>query len=336
MRIFRRLVAAVLYFISCPAGVHAQKILIDSLAEPQGTQSFQVKWDSDLERVIAYRDTSDANLPAVRIFSSTGSKVAIFPLKDFSGSTYIDIWDATGAANGDVVVAAILAYGPRNVKPVPIKSLLLTYDSTGTLRKVWDVKPYHHHLVAADMAGNVFALGDGGKDDYPLLIKYSPSGEVLGEFLSSGLFSAKDSVVDMVSPNGQPQLFIRNSRLYVWIAATRELYTFSLDGVLLSSTSLSAAVQSIADQSGSSQVRFLDLEVDSNQGIISQVQLWPKDRGLPASVGVARLKANGSFDSWVEPVSQGDVHRFMGLTNGDKPVFLDKVRDKTVAINLNQ
>lgn len=333
MRIFVHLVAAAFYFISCSATAYAQQILVDAPVEPRGTHSFQVQWDSDLERVIAYRDISDASLPAIRILSSSGRKVSIFPLKDFPGSTFIDIWDATGAPSGDIVVAAILGYGPRNVKPVPLKSLLLTYDDTGTLRRVWDVKPYHHHRVSVDSAGDVFALGDEGKDDYPLLIKYSPSGEVLGEYLSSGLFSAKDSVVDMISPNGQPQLFIKNDRLNVWIAATRELYTFSLDGVLLSSTSLSAAVQSIADQSGSSQVRILELQVDSNQGIVSQVRLIPKDQKLPAVVGVARLRTNGSFDSWVEPVSGGDVHRFMGLTTGDKPVFLDKVHDRTVAVN---
>ncbi|HEY6218018.1 MAG TPA: hypothetical protein VIW74_15225 [Pyrinomonadaceae bacterium] len=336
MRIFVRLVAAGLYFSSCSAGIYAQQIMVDTPVEPPGTHSFQVRWDSDLERVIAYRDVSEPNLPAIRILSSSGSKVSIFPLKDFPGSGFIDIWDATGAPNGDIVVAAILGYGPRNVKPVPLKSLLLTYDGSGTLKRVWDVKPYHHHRIAADSAGNVFALGDGGKDDYPLLIKYSESGEVLGEFLSSGLFSAKDSVVDMISPNGQPQLFIKNDRLNVWIAATRELYAFSLDGVLLSSTSLSAAVQSIADQSGSSQVRILEIQVDSNQGIISQVRLFPKDQKLPAAVGVARLKTNGSFDSWVEPFSRGDVHRFMGLTSNDKAVFLEKVHDRTVAINLSK
>ena len=197
MRIFIKSVAAAFYFIWCSTSVCAQQIWVDAPVEPKGTHGFQVQWHSDLERAIAYRDISDANLPAIRVLSSSGGKVSIFPLKDFPGSTYIDIWDATGAPNGDIVVAAILAYGPRNVRPVPVKSFLLTYDETGTLRRVWDVKPYHHHRVAVDSAGNVFALGDGGKDDYPLLIKYSPSGEVLGEYLSSGLFSAKDSVVDM-------------------------------------------------------------------------------------------------------------------------------------------
>src|SRR5437660_97597 len=86
--------------------------------------------------------------------------------------------------------------------------------------------------IQFDSSGNVFALGDGGAatGDYPLLVKYSPTGEVVGEYLSSGLFAAKDSVVDLKSSYGEPQMFIRNGRLRLWIAATRELYTFSPDG----------------------------------------------------------------------------------------------------------
>jgi hypothetical protein len=289
-----------------------------------------------LERAIAYRDVNDPNFPALRILSSSGRSVSIFPLKDIPGATYIDVWDVSGAPTGDILVAAILGYGPHNVKPVPIKSLLLTYDATGTLRRVWDVQPYHHHRVAGDAVGNVFALGDGRAGDYPLLIKYSPTGEILREFLSSGLFSANDSVVDMNSANGEPKLFVKNGRLYVWIAAIRELYTFSLDGALLSSTSLSDGVQHMADETGSSQVRFLELDADSKQEIIAQVQLWPKDHNVPAAVGVVRLKANGSFDSWVASPSRADVHLFMGLTSGDGLAFLDKVRDRTVALNWNK
>jgi len=328
-------VPAIFYLVSCSASAFAQEILFDASAEVGGGRGYQVQWDSDSRRMIAYRDTSEPNLPAIRVFSSSGSNVSLYPLRDFPGATYIDIWDLTGVPNGDIVVAAILAYGPRNTKPVPVKSLLLTYDETGTLRKVWDVKPYHHHRVAADSAGNVFALGDGGSGDYPLIIKYSASGEVLKEFLPSGLFSAKDSVVDLTSPNGEPQLFVKSDHLHVWIASTRELFTFSLDGVLLSTTSLSAAVQSIADLSGGSQVRFLGLRLDSNQRIISQVQLWPKDQKRSTGVALARINPNGSFDSWIEPISGGDVHRFLGLTTNDKTVFLEKVHQSAVMINLN-
>jgi len=311
--------------------------LFDASAEPKGGHGYQVKWDSGLKRMIAYRDISDLSLPAIRVLSNSGNNIPLYPLKDFPGSSYIDIWDVTGAPNGDIVVAAVLGYGPRNVNPVPVKSVVLTYDETGVLRRVWDVGPYHHHRVAADPAGNVFALGDGGKGtgDYPLLIKYSFSGDVVRELLPSSLFSDKDSVIDLKSPDGEPQLFIRNSHLYVWIAHTRELFTFSLDGTLISSNSLSGAAQGIADLGGSSNVRFLGLDVDSNERIVAQVQLWPKDRKLPLTVGLAHLKQNGSFDSWLEPASRGDAHRFLGLTTDDKRVFLEKVGQRAVSINLS-
>jgi hypothetical protein len=90
----------------------------------------------------------------------------------------------------------------------------------------------------------------------------------------------------------------------------------------------------LADQSGSSRVTTLKFRVDSAQRIIAQVQLWPKDEKSFANVALVRIGANGSFDSWVEPKSGGDVHRFLGLTADDKPVFLEKVGKTAVAINL--
>src|SRR5207253_8543926 len=141
----------------------------------------------------------------------------------------------------DIVVSATLGYGPRNTHPIPIKSLLLTYDATGMLRKVWDVNPYLDHHLAADRTGNVFALGEKGgaaAGDYPLLVKYSPTGEVLAETLSTGLFTKKEAVVTSGSPDGESKLFIKNDHLFAWIAPTQELFTFSLDGTLLSRRSL--------------------------------------------------------------------------------------------------
>jgi hypothetical protein len=121
--------------------VLAQRMSFDISGEPKGAKSYQGYWDPVDHRLIWYRDVDDPSLPAVQIQQPNGDKVTLYPLKDFSGANYIDIWDATGAPNGETVIAAILAYGPRNNRPIPVKSLLLTYDATGTLRKVWDVDP---------------------------------------------------------------------------------------------------------------------------------------------------------------------------------------------------
>ena len=137
------------------------------------------------------------------------------------------------------------------------------------------------------------------------------------------------------SPNGEAKIFIKKDHLLVWIAATQELFTFSLDGVLLSRSSFSSAIQQMVDLSGGTRVRVLEVGVDSNQGIVFQVLLRQK---LPAKakVALARVTPDGSFENWIEPSSDGDVHRFLGLTADDKNVFLEKVSQKTVAIDLNR
>ncbi len=93
------------------------------------------------------------------------------------------IWDIAQTHDGGVVFSAIAEYGLRNVKPVPAKGFLLTYNREGRLTKLWDVYPYEHHRIAIDDSGNVFGLGtkDTKNDNYLLLVKYSPNGRELGE-----------------------------------------------------------------------------------------------------------------------------------------------------------
>jgi len=330
---------SLIIILTIPSTVKGQRISFDASSEPKGANGYHAYWDSVDQRMIWYRDVDDPSLPAVQVTPTDGSKVSLYPLKDFAGASYIDIWDATASPNGETVIAAILAYGPRNTRPVPVKSLLLTYDATGTLRKVWDVDPYHHHHVATDASGNVYALGDGvnPKADFPLVVKYSPTGKVLQQFLSSGLFAKKDDVVGSNSPNGESQIFVRNDHVFVWIAMTLELFDFSLDGSLLSRTSLSPAIQKISDAAGGAAVGILSLTTDSNRAIIAQLRIRSNDgKQSSSNVGLARISQDGNFQDWIEPVKGGDVHHFLGLQGGDKPVFLEKTSAHSVIIDLGK
>jgi hypothetical protein len=331
-----KLTAATIGLLTHSVAAFPQQVTFSASGEIGGKSGYHLDWDSESQRMIAYRDTDDPALPVVRVLSSSGNNVALYPLKDFPDANHIDVWAVAGAPHGDIIISATLTYGPRGVRPSPVKSLLLTYDATGTLRRVWDVEPYLHHHLAADSTGNVFALGEKGftGENYPLLIKYSETGEVLRESLSSNLFASKAEVVGSGSPNGEAEVFVKNDHVIVWIAVTQELFTLSLDGVLLSKTALSSAIQNMAVLSSSSRVRVLELHVDSNQGILLQVQLWPEDKKMHANVTLARIAPNGSFDSWVEPISAGEAHRFLGLAANDKNVFLEKVDQKTVKVDL--
>jgi hypothetical protein len=329
-------IAVVVLLSASPMSLRCQQIVFDGSDETSGRPGFQVEWDSESQRMIAYRDASDSSWAAVRVFSTSG-RLALYPLKDFPGANYVDIWAVAGSGNSDIVLSVVLGYGPRNSRPIPVKTLVLTYDAGGTLRKAWDVDPYLVHHLASDSMGNVFALAEKGlaAEDYPLLIKYSTTGEVLREGLSTSLFPGKALVVGSGSPTGEAQLFIKNEHLFVWIATTQELFDFTLDGIFLSKISLSSAIQSMIDQSASSRVRVLNFRVDSSHGIVCQVQLWPKDTKLRAQVALAHISPTGSFENWIEPPSRDDVHRFLGLSGNDKNLFLEKVNQNTVKIVLN-
>ena len=347
MRLLTGLCVAVFCITIFPKLSNAQRIAFDDSANPKLSLGDRVKWDPYLERLIEYHDnlrapTDDADFPAVRVTSSSGEIVSMYPLKDFPRSVYVDILDVAGAPNGDIVLFAFISYVPRNVRPHLVKGFLLTYDQNGILKKVWDTYPYDFDRVVVDPNGNVFGLGGAAiKGDYPLLVKYSPSGEVLGEYLSSALFPTKDMVMAMNNANGEPKLFIQNGNLYVWIPTTLQIYAYSLDGNLLSVTSLSQAVQTMNDLSGSSHVRFLNIGVDSSEEIICQVGLFlrnlknPHDLRLKAAAAMARLRPDGSFDAWIEHASTGTMHVFLGLTKENKPVLWNRLGPNVFGVDLS-
>jgi hypothetical protein len=336
MNMLNRLVVSYLCLMFCTPVVCPQQIIFDVSKEAKAGSGYQQAWDPNESRLISYRDVSDAALPAVQVSSANGKKVSFYPVRDL-GATYIDIWAVSGSPDGGVVISAILGFGPRNSRPVPVKSVLLTYDATGTLRSVWNIEPYHYHSIAADSNGNVYAFGhtDSDSKDYSLLIKYSPAGQILGEYLSSRLFSNGDKVA-IDHHNGENVIFIKNDHLFVWIAATQEMFTFSVDGSLVSRTSLSSALTNMANSTDSARANVLEeLRSDAAHRVIAQVQLWPKDGSL-ARLALARITANGSFESWVEPPGPSAAgHRFLGLTSDDKPVFLEKLGPTAVTTKIS-
>jgi hypothetical protein len=300
---------------------------------------YWVGWDGGVERLVLQRDVRDANSAAVKTVDQSGKVVGIYPVRDFPGSDHADVWAVTPGANGDVILAAIIGYGPASQAPTPVKSLVLTYDSAGTLRSVWDVSPYHHHLLAADAAGNVFALGDADTkdDDYPLLIKYSPQGEVLKEFLPAGSFAAKDGVIgDFSSDHGNSQMYIRGDRLYLYIAVTQEWMVFSLDGVILSRVSLAPAFTQIAVANNSGIARPLQFSTDSSGNILVFVTLQSADKTKPLMVTLARLDGNGAFKKNTTPGPAATQARFLGLRSSGAPVYVENLNKRTIYVDLSR
>jgi hypothetical protein len=310
----------------------AQGLRVDTAADGKGDSAYFVKWDSVQDRVILYRDVSSRELPAARVFGNDGSSVPIYPLRDLDESWYIGVWNAAATPEGGLALAAFVGYGPPNARP-PVRWLLLTYDGDGNLTKVWNTEPYLHHLVAVDGEGDIFALGDRDDVDgpYPLVVKYSPSGHVLAEFLSSGLFPEGDKVVSSNSASGENCMFVKGDRLFLWLARPQEILEFSLAGDLLARVSLARALGEVAAATGNDRTRVLSLIATDKGEILAQVSLWPKPGAGPVRFAMVRIGVEGSRATLIGLVEDAPhLGRFLGLTSEGKLVFLNRDRQGNV------
>lgn len=322
--------------LALPALLLAQDLRIElPPGEAAADSGYKSRWDSVQDRLIIYRgDVSVPSVPAVRLFAADGSSLPFYPLRDFPEARRMTIWSVAATPSGGVALAVIAEYGPRDVKPVPVKSLILTYDNLAKLRKVWEVKPYHHHQLAVDGVGNVFGLGNRGdvNSDYPLLIKYSPEGKILNQTLSSSLFpGVGDNVILSGSPKGESEMFVDRQTLYVWIAPTQELFRFSLAGELIGRASLAEALRGAAEQTGYDRPQVLWLGARSGK-LVVQMRFWPKDTTQPVKVGIITMNEAGAQAKLLAPLDDGPrPGYFLGLSRDEKLMFVE-LEGKTAVV----
>jgi len=286
----------------------SQDTPIDLSEEPKTTFGYQHAWDTVSDRLTFYRDVTSVSEPGLRWIGRDGKAVLVYPLKDFPEGQVMMIWSAASTPDDGAVASAIVSYGPLRVKPPsPIKSLLLTYDSKGTLTKVWDVAPRHHFHLAVDKGGNVFALGlsDSTAADYPLLVEYSPEARVIRQFLPANTFKYGDSAISAPSENGTNQMFIAGESILIWIAQSRELLRLSLNGALESRVSFVTAIDKLqADIYKRAFVRRVGV---SSGRLIMQVEFLPKDDNhfqvamVSASLDGSEAKLLGPFTAQLSP-----------------------------------
>jgi hypothetical protein len=289
-----------------------------------GDTGYFAFWDAAHDRLLFYRDSTDRTMAAVRIYNKNGqSSVPIYPVRDLQDSLKVSIWGVAATPSGGVVLTAIADYGNHQVR-----SLLLTYDATGALTQVWNVDPCHHHRVAVDYEGNIFAFGerhDAENDNYPLVVKYSPNAKILREFLPARSFPSGDEVVSTNPETGEHVMFIHQNELKIYVAPARELITFERSGKLRSRVELAATLAKIAEQANSGRVDVMSMGIAKEGGIVAQLQFWPKE-GESENVrfGLAKFADNGSTWTWLAPLSYSiEPGRFLGTTTEGKMVFLE-------------
>ncbi len=301
------------------------------VSAPDGESGYLMVWDGVQDRLLAHRDVDAAALPAVRIHSKVESdSVALYPMRDLAGAQSISIWNVAATPEGGAAIAAIADYGEHQRK-----SLMLTYDGSGRLRKVWDVDPCHHHRVVVDHEGNIFAFGERHEpkdSNYPLFAKYSPNAKVLAEFLPATLFAAGDDVVSTSPATGEHQLFIRGEEMLLYLAPTKELFRFALAGKLLGRVSLEPVLRLLAEGTESARAEILGMGVLESGEVVVQLRFWPTEgSSTPVRFGLAKFDKGGGNAQMSGPVTGTPTPgRFLGMTSKGKLVFLERRGSATV------
>lgn len=288
---------------------------------------FHVKWDSSFNRLVSYRDgeVDTADMAAARVFAKDGKNVGAYPLKSFSDVRWADIWDAAATPSGGVVLSVIVGYGPYPVYPdpyrPPMKSMLLTFTAEGKFVSSFETAS-HVEKLALDEKGNIYALGHADRQGaYPLMVKYSPDGKILREFMPSSLFAIGDLVTDGSGEAGEPRIWTKQSHLFVWLSQVKELLQYSLDGELLSRTSFSGALQKKATNLGLASTEVLAIDTDNKGNVISQCRFWSADR-WNAKTLVLKMTLDGqglqSLGSDLEDLAAGEL---MAVSPKDGLIF---------------
>jgi hypothetical protein len=323
----KRTAVVVAFCAATVAGANGQHVVPDLSGDGKARSGYMAKWDHNAAELIFYRHLDSRSLPAIRLVKPDGRTVAVRPLEDLPGAQGVTIWDVAEAPDGGIVFCATVEYAPPHTKPMPLKALVLTYNGFGQLTRFWDVLPYEHDRIAVDGRGEVFALGQKVADatDYPLLVKYSLDGEVLGTFLPASMFSIGDRVLDFGSPNGDPEMLVHGEELVIWLGPTQELLRLSLAGRVLARDSLENALKSLASETGSKRSKVEHLGLRPDGGVVAQIQLWPPDG---SHVGLRTVMVLFSSDrTAARPISSimeaNQSGRFLGVAEDGNLVFLE-------------
>jgi hypothetical protein len=323
-----RNIAVVLAWVVVAAGfITSQELKVNIGGDLKTEGGYFRIWDSTESQLLLYRDVRTFGAIGVRVIDQDKNKnVYIYPLKDFSEAKHAYIWDAAATPEGGAVLSAIISYRESAAQPqlFPPKSVLLTYDARGALVKLWDVRPYHHMRVAVDKQGNVYALGARNSDDpsYPMLVKYSPEGKVLREFLPANTYHDGDKVITNPSSMGSNRLFIEGDDLFLWLAGPSELWRFSNDGSLRRRVPVRQTLDRVLNRDLLLKgMKILGVGVDNDQ-VIFQVLLRFKDSREKTKFAMISVSANGANGHLLGPLSDApSPGEFLGTTAAGRPVF---------------
>jgi hypothetical protein len=266
MRIIHRLllVAITISRLTITAPVHAQTIP-DLAWRPH-------RWDAAhgvlfLGKNVMLRRTGRLLRSYRENGSQRGADIDLF--KDFPDLQEASVDDFAAGPAGTTLIVAELIYSARLVK-----HSLLTYDSAGALRAVVDIAPYSAEAITTDEQGNIFVLGERedareGDPPYPLLIKYDPSGNILGRAIYSNVFKDGSDAIQFFGFLGPGEgmvsasVMLQGGNLYVYAPDQNEVLICAVDGKIVRRAKLDDVLSNVAradkvHRAAIADVAFLD------------------------------------------------------------------------------
>ena len=259
-------------------------------------------------------------------------QTSVSVLKDFPEAERIHIWDTGVLPSGGFVVAGILEEPRTQGQRVKARSVVLSYDAAGGLKEVWDVSPYTFHTITADKDGNVFGFGE--RADKPesarvsMVVKYSPQGALLGEFLPRSLFLKTQDPAETSAAVGSSRLQVGpDGSIVLYVAGTHELISIPPYGGAIKRFRLDRALQARAEFRGKEWIHMLSLLIEKDGSIVAHVVASDK-HGTASRLVVVDRELSG-----IKALSTGlSVGQLLGVDEGGNFIFHHASDAKTHAI----
>jgi len=277
------------------------------------------KFDAARKTLFLYRQGTERTNPMVRSYTSDGTpKVDYYPLRDFSEAASIDVWDLAATPDDGLLLAAVLHLKEG------VAHRFLWYDSQGRLKRTWNMYPYHHHRLAVDPSGNVYALGHrmdaGQRAEHAVLVKYSQDGEVLAGLLSSSVFAAGDAV----GAFSDTLLLLPNDKLVLFVGETNELFWFDVtQGRISRRVSLAGELDRWTAQLKATRPKVFGVAADDD-GLVAQIAVDRREPALKRRGVMVRVANDGSFSPYSGtrgPLAEAPGP-FLGVDRDSSLIFL--------------
>ena len=250
------------------------------------------RWDEANHRVLSYQLQTSAEQVAVQITSIDRSEptVKINVLKDFPGAVKAVLVGVASGADQSIVVACRIVY-PKHSQAGALKELILMYDSTGRLTKVWDVAPYEPSAISSDEGGNIYSFGmrfDAHPPaDYGTLVEYSPDGKIVSEMLAASLFPAAVDPTEYSTETGPGVLKVFHDRIYVYAARLSEIFVLDRSGNVVNRYKVQSFFRDLAARNHYAARALIEVAFDGEGNLYFDLGLSePVIKGIPNSARI--------------------------------------------------